>query len=238
MTTIKLLVPAAGFGTRAGNHLSKEMLTSPTGKKFIDGPLDCGRRQDVPVHVITRAEKTNLVQYLKQVSVMKNSKVQGFQIAIQEIQATRDWPQTLLESKPFWADWNFVYLPDVQWSPSDMMDQILLMFKEQVNPEEQVICARFPTQQRNLYGTLEDASCSESQSFLRLCEKPQAEQDRQGFAWGIFGFKKQVGEDLLKAMAESTVDHQWKKLPFKIRFFELDSFEDLTRTQRPREEES
>ena len=238
MVTIKLLVPAAGFGTRAGNHLSKEMLRAPTGKKFIDGPLDCGRRQDLPVHVITRSEKTNLIQYLKQFSKSVDAPTSGFHVEVQEIQATRDWPQTLLESKPFWADWNFVYLPDVQWSPSDMMDRILATCKAHPNGSEQVICAHFPTQQRNLFGTLEDASLSEPESFLRLCEKPQAEQDRQGFAWGIFGFKKQVGEDLLKAMAESTVDHQWKKLAFKIRFFELDSFEDLTRTQRPREEES
>jgi UTP-glucose-1-phosphate uridylyltransferase len=238
MATIKLLVPAAGFGTRAGHHLSKEMLTSPTGKRFIDGPLDCGRRQDVPVHVITRSEKTNLIQYLNQISMTTSAKNSGFHVEVQEIPATPDWPQTLLASKPFWGDWNLVYLPDVQWSPLDRMDQIIDWIRMKNEGDQQVICARFPTDQKNLFGTIEDTSFSEAEPSLRLCEKPQDDEDRTGFAWGIFGFQKQVGEDLLKAMAESTVDHQWKNLPLKIRFFELHSFEDLTRTQRPKEEES
>ena len=58
-TTIKFL-PAAGFGTRAGNHLSKRNVNVSNGKKFYRWPLDCGRRQDSPF-TWSSSWKTNLV---------------------------------------------------------------------------------------------------------------------------------------------------------------------------------
>jgi hypothetical protein len=62
---------------------------------------------------------------------------------------------------------------------------------------------------------------------LRGCEKPFDAGAMT--AWGLFGFTKAFGQQLLGAMLESTLSHQWYELEASAAAVPLSAFVDLTR---------
>ena len=98
-----LLLPAAGFGTRVGSPNAKEIFFGANGGPLIEASLHQARLRDWAVHVITRKEKTDLLNYLKeyQNKYFNPDQVDGFNISIQIIEPSREWPDTLLKSKDY-----------------------------------------------------------------------------------------------------------------------------------------
>lgn len=193
--------------------MAKELLLGPDGQPMIDFALNLARERNWPIHVLTRTEKSNLIDYLN------HKKALGFRIEIQIVPPTPDWPHTLLRSQPFWRDENLVVLPDTVFAPVGMIDQMALALKQ----SHQVCWAAHHVTDQSTWGVIEAVDLE----HIRLCEKPSTPSP--GWSWGLFGFRKEAGETLLEAQSRSTIDHQWQIVNLCGKGLNLTKFRDLTR---------
>lgn len=210
-----LLLPCAGFGRRVGSPLIKEML--PIGlnsRPLIDFSLNVAIQYQFDVHLITRSEKRTLVEYAKQ--FLSGSSVR---FTFQDIDPSKEWPDTLLKSVKYWHEENLVVLPDTQWTPLESVQEVADQLK--------VVDAT--------YGTFEAADfktwgfVSAGLSSLKICEKPQTPLSSDFKAWGLMAFRGNAGESILRAHLESTITHEIQTLPLSSLAINLKSFRDLTR---------
>lgn len=205
-----VLIPAAGFGTRMGSPHAKELLPGPDGRPLIENALRQAQERHWPVHVITRKEKTQLIQFLE--------RYKELEISIQLIESSREWPDTLLQSQSVWRERNLLCLPDTVYDPPAIWDSL-------VESSAEIAAAVFEPGDFSKWGVMKISDGS-----FELCEKPQIQKPSMK-AWGLLCFSKKRGQDLLQAQLESTFDHQWRKLSGRIELFSLKSFKDLTRTR-------
>lgn len=201
----KYIVPCAGFGTRMNMkpNESKEMLIDPTtGHSLIDTVLRCAKVTGASVHVITRPEKTDLIEYL---TPMEN-------VTVQIIKPKGEWAATVLTSRQDWEDHNILILPDTTWSP-------LLTTLERMEQSLKLGCnsvvAIHKVQDACKWGAIGDYD---------ITEKPTI--DGEGYAWGLIGFTPIEGVILFRGMLERDVPCSLENSSFLF----LDSFKDLTRT--------
>lgn len=217
-----MIIPAAGFGTRVGSPTAKELLPNDQGEPLIKRSLDQARLHQMAVHLITRKEKAELISYVE-----KEARENDFELHVQTIDPSREWPETILQSQEFWRARNIVSLPDTVYEPRAVLGEML-----QALEQKQVVFATFRPGNFTTWGVVFPISETE----IAICEKPQEIPQRfQGElkAWGVFGFQKESGVDLLKAQLVSTFDHNWIQLKYSASLFDLTSFEDLTRPVRP-----
>lgn len=204
----KIIIPAAGFGTRARSLGSKELLPLYNQEPIIKKALDASAHFGYRSHVITRSEKLDLIAFLE-----------SFPHAdMQIINPSREWPDSILQSAPFWASKNIILLPDTLWSPLDLIERISLALDQ-----AQVVPATFSPSDLSSWGVFKT-----HQDYFELCEKPSDGHDH-ATAWGILGFRKEAGEELFKAILESSLDHMWKKTKLSFKPVTLEHFEDVTR---------
>lgn len=177
------------------------------------------------MHVITRKEKVELIQYLQDYR-----KQTGLQLEIQIIEPSREWPETLLRSEPFWHDRNLLCLPDTVFKPVTIWDQL-------ANSSADIVAAVFRPADLSTWGAFEvegkadSHPLSDHQSQLAVCEKPKDRTDnsKDRMAWGLLAWKRSAGRALLTAQLESGQDHHWRKLNHSFESFPLQSFDDVTR---------
>lgn len=205
----KIIVPAAGYGTRVGMPMSKELFTNAEGLYLIDKAIKIGEVHQIPVHIITRKEKINLIEYLKQFS----------HVTTQIINPSREWPDTILQSKPFWSKKNLLILPDTTWSPMNIEIELLNDLSE-----FDLSIGAFKENNLRTWGAFDTLTSS-----YTLIEKPVDQNLESFLAWGLIAFKNEIGSDLFNLILESTIDHQLKKTHFNFNYRILDSFIDLTR---------
>lgn len=203
----RIIIPAAGFGKRVGSPPAKELFPHPTsGKPLIEEALLKAKTVGQPL-VITRPDKTELIEYLKQHSV-------DYYL----IDATREWPNTVLLSQPHWLENNLLLLPDTDFLATIILSQLLEGL--QTSP---VTLGVFPVVDSGNWGMIKS-----DEHKLMIADKP-----RMGFsemlAWGLIGFKKNVGEKLFSAISESNQDGSWKKTDLDYSVYKLMNFVDLTR---------
>lgn len=203
---MKYIVPCAGYGTRMNMkpNESKEMLIDPTtGYRLIDTVLRCAKVTGAQVHVITRPEKVDLIEYL---STMEN-------VTIQIIKPEGEWASTVLASREHWDEHNILVLPDTKWDP-------LLTTLEQMETSLKLGC-----QQVYALHKVRDTSKWGAIGYYEVTEKPTI--GGEGYAWGLIGFNNSFDSHaLFTTMCE-------KNQPFVLEntsFLFLDSFKDLTRT--------
>ncbi len=209
---MKVIIPCAGFGTRVGSPLVKELIPSKiSGKPLIDFILEEAIIRKWEIHIITRAEKTPLIDHVKN---LPNT-------TVQIVEPTKEWPHSIIESKIFWEEKNLLVLPDTYFSPKNILDDI----------ESYLCCfeAVYAVIEKETYETW--GAVNISAKNIRLIEKPHSNVNRNHYrAWGLIGFQKDVGETIFRAHLESTFDHQEKNLRIKGKFVSLDIFDDLTRS--------
>lgn len=209
-----VLIPAAGFGTRVGSPPAKELLPGPSGSPLIAFGLEQARLRGWPVHVITRAEKTELIAYLE-----AYRQQWGLELAIQIIDPSREWPDTLLQSEPSWHEKNLLCLPDTVFEPLGVWDRL-------AGSSADIAAAVFDPPDFSVWGVFRQDS-----SGLSVCEKPSSSSVADGDrAWGVLCWRRESGLALLRAQLESGRDHQWKKIAASLEFFPLSSFDDVTRS--------
>jgi hypothetical protein len=205
----KIIIPAAGFGTRVGSPMSKELLSYENERPLILNSVELAKELNCRAHVITRIEKSNLIEYLKQFN----------HVDIQIISPSKEWPDTILQSSSYWASKNLLILPDTIFSPKNITQQIFETL------ESFDICpAGFNPESKKTWGVYNKMS-----SHYELCEKPQNSLNQHFLAWGLLGFKKEIGIKLFKLILESAFDHEFKKTHFSFKSLELKTFRDLTR---------
>ncbi|PIS11108.1 MAG: hypothetical protein COT73_05870 [Bdellovibrio sp. CG10_big_fil_rev_8_21_14_0_10_47_8] len=212
-----VLIPAAGFGTRVGSPEAKELLPGPGGLPLIQNSLDQARKRGWPVHVITRAAKKNLIQFLE------NYKMQHqMEISIQLVEPTKEWPDSVLSSRPYWRKINLMILPDTDYEPKSIWDDLVQSLRQGL---AHVAAGVFEVQDFSVWGVL---GATADPSSFKVCEKPQnTETGNQ--AWGILAFTLEAGQDLLQAQLKSTQDHAWREIQHPLSRHSLSSFQDLTR---------
>jgi hypothetical protein len=219
-----LLVPAAGYGLRAGAPPAKELLNRPnTEKKFIDLPLEIAKKYAWPILVISRKNKTELNQYL----VSKQTRDQmGELLQTHLIESSQDWFDSLLQSEPFWLEHNIVFLPDVHFTPENIL---LKMQKALFNAPIVAAAHQVPDPNNwgHIYSSLNDGIDSDRQTVF--FEKPSIFLPPIDRAWGLMGFHKNWGAKILNAQAKSQKQQVEQTLNLNCQFLKLESFEDLTR---------
>lgn len=209
---MKVIIPCAGYGTRVGSPLAKELMPSKIdGNPLIYFILQEAIKRKWDIHVITRKEKTTLIDYLSNFP----------KTYVQIVEPTKEWPESILESKKYWNDKNLLVLPDTYFTPLGILDDM----------ESQICCyeAVYGIIEKNNYETwgVVDAASKN----LKLIEKPNATLIKNSHrAWGMIAFQNDVGEEIFRAHLESTFDHQEKILPVKSKYLHLEVFEDLTRS--------
>lgn len=244
---LKVLIPAAGFGLRAGAPEAKEMLPGPEGAPMIDWSLDYARAQGWSTTVATRLEKLSLVNHLRE---------RGVETLL--LEPTREWPETILRTQAVWKTWNLLLLPDCRFEPESVLQRMWekAQYEDALKGEVKAFVATFPVLGGKTWGCVaqgvgqnpshghgqdlaEDLSQGRRQDREKICshswwiaEKPHLPFFEKVFsAWGVWLFHKDVGVELFESCLKSQVDHSWQELSFQIETFSLDKFEDLTRTQ-------
>lgn len=210
-----MILPAAGFGRRAGIEGSKELLPGSQGMPLIQFYLELARLRKWPVHIITRSEKKDLIHYLNQAS--KNQ-----QIEIQLIDTSREWPETVLKSEASWREKNILCLPDTEFAPVEILDQI----NEELDMAALVVGQFSVSDDFSSWGYIQKVS----DDFIDICEKPETENLKNFMKpWGLLGFQKSFGRALFEAQLQSTFDHKWKQIGVQVLFLNLKEFKDATR---------
>jgi len=227
-----IIVPAAGFGKRAGmaegtgagTGAAKELLPRPTGTYLAGEPminlaLQCAQQLSAHVHVVTRAEKTQLIDYISNSNLIyKNDSTAqtSREIGLQIVQPTREWPDTILQARAHWREFNLVVLPDTDFAPVVVLEEMHRRLQS-----ASVVFATFSADDYKTWGVVDP-------NGMRHCEKPLV-WPTGACAWGLFGFRRAAGEKLLQNLLQSTLDHEWRPLPEDTQFLQLESFKDLTR---------
>lgn len=211
---LSVVIPAAGFGTRMGLPVAKEMLINPgTGLRFVNLSLEQAKGLEAKVILITRKEKKELIDY-----VSLFCQEQQLLLDVLQIEPTSEWPETVLLSEHSWTERNLLILPDTDWKPLGFVQD---MVQQWTQNSSDVIYGVFDSNKSN-WGYVK------AEEGLWICEKP--EQPLEGFmAWGIIGFKKTVGASLFREHLTSTFDHQVKFLKNSAQLKKMDAFFDRTR---------
>lgn len=209
---MKVIIPCAGFGTRVGSPLAKELLPSKVdGQPLIHFIIKEAVKRSWDIHIITRAEKIPLIDYVQQFP----------KTFVQIVEPTKEWPHSILESETYWDEHNLLILPDTFFSPLGILDDI-----------ESLICcyeAVYGIIEKNSYNTW--GVVDTEAKNLKIIEKPSAKMiNKMHRAWGMIAFQRHVGTEIFRAHLESTFDHQEKSLPIKSKYLPLEVFEDLTRS--------
>lgn len=212
-----MIIPAAGFGRRVGSPESKELLSDEQGRPLIQWGLDQAFLRTWPVHVIVRSEKKSLIQYLEKQKT--NLGAHSELLTWQEIEASEEWPDTLLQSQKSWHEKNLVWLPDTRFAPVAALDSLASALIDHLHAY-----GVFRVHESKTWGILSDD--------IYLSEKCelQISHELDFCAWGVLAFRKSIGEKLLNLHLQSTLEQRTVSFdwgaPAKI---QLDWFQDLTR---------
>lgn len=207
-----VIIPAAGFGRRVGSPAAKELFLHPQQKvPLIEVALQRAFAIEARPVVITRESKTELLDYLRCHSQIE-------QIQIQIIPGSIEWPDTVMQSENYWSDENLLLLPDTDFLPQDIPHKMILALQNY-----ETTWAVHQVSDGRTWGCLQVREGS-----LYNCEKPVSAEPAQ--AWGLIGFRRQVGQKLFRQLLESTMNHQWFLSSKNFSLFELESFADLTRS--------
>lgn len=236
---LKIIIPAAGYGTRMGSVSAKELFPHPrSGIPFLLEAIQKHQALRAPFHIISRKDKVELNEFilaLQKASTLHRESIlrQDFSpskdsidvpIELQCIEPSKEWPDTILQSKPFWAEWNLLVLPDADYGPLVTLKQ----FEEfqNLNPPHSALFFTFHVEDSSTWGMVRCAT-----DFFEVVEKPQFNSNLnvKDNAWGLILFNRKIGEELFSALLESNVDHLWKRIEGKAYEISLDYFEDLTR---------
>jgi hypothetical protein len=207
-----MIIPAAGYGRRVGSPPAKEILfRAGTNEPMIDGPINWGQERGLRVLVVTRRNKQVLIDHLTQ-----NHK----SVNLSLIEDSNDWQSTILQIKSEWTQKNIIVLPDTEFSPLEVLDQMPALLDQ-----FDVVTARHSVEDASQWGHV----WSLNESSFVVAEKPIFSINQTPTAWGLIGFRDEIGEDLLKSQWLSQENKEIREIQGRLGFVELAGFRDLTR---------
>ena len=211
--TVHVIIPAAGYGKRVGSPAAKELLPDPVlGEPMILWSLRlCWQNGWLPV-VISRQDKEGLNRYLQDLAQP---------LKILKISPSREWPDTVLQSSHSWAAKNLLLLPDTRFAPTSILPALV-----DALDENDLVWATFMQKTLDSWGVV-----GRDRDGYFHCEKPRTipNELQSALAWGVIGFRQSAGRATFKALLDSTLSHQWFRLPFRETCLPLEHFRDLTR---------
>lgn len=219
MTKTLIIIPAAGYGTRMGllPHESKELIPDPynDNKPLIDWHLDLAKEETNKL-VITREEKTDLIDYLAEEQI--------FTLLINDV--SKEWPNSVLYSKISWEETNILVLPDTRWKYDETKSCIIWDIQKELETHD-LVFAVHEVEDVSKWGFVNLNLFPKIPTIEGTQEKPPKTGKDEGFAWGIIGFRNNVGEELFQAYLDKTYFDLTK---FKTSVIFLDKFQDVCRT--------
>lgn len=200
---MRCIIPAAGFGTRMNmkTDQSKEMLLDNTGNSIIRYCLDLCWNYKLNPLIVTRKEKTDLIEYCNDLHV---------ETLI--IETKGEWPETVLASQEYWEESNILILPDTRFNSTEVIQymkndlelhQNYSIAIHKINPEE--------------------SSKWCVTNGVELIEKPN--HIKFNWAMGLIAWNKLNGEELFNSLSIKGNIHVLENTGFHY----LDSFKDITR---------
>lgn len=206
------LIPAAGFGTRVGQPAAKELLPGPDGLPMIEYSLELSWQLGATPVVITRKQKTTLIDYLKEHQKFQNC---GRLVLIEN---SKEWPESLLLAESEWAEKNLLLLPDVTWQPENILHELVAALQD-----VDLAVATHKVKDPSLWGVVE-------QQGDTIVFKEKVSADSAALAWGILAFRKSVGRKVFESQLQSTLLRQPVRCSnISAAEFPLTEFEDITR---------
>ena len=228
-----VIVPAAGFGRRVGSPTAKEMMIRPKedpffGEPLIFMPLELAKKSQAKIHIVTRSSKSDLLEYLE--NLKKNDHYFNNNLSIQIVEITKEWPDSILKSQPYWLENNLILLPDTTFAPLHAFSNAF----SALDKSSDLVFATIEKSDYQSWGVVDF-------EMGQHCEKPK-KWTATTRAWGFIGFKKAHGLALLESLLMSTFDSQWRDIGSlcstvtptnekKICEIKLEQFVDLTRPQ-------
>ncbi|MES3038059.1 MAG: hypothetical protein V4736_09155 [Bdellovibrionota bacterium] len=210
MDRVTYLIPAAGFGSRVGSPLSKEMLLdSETGEPLIEKHLRAAQENGAKALVITRLEKLNLIEFIR-------TKYKDTELVF--VEKTPEWTDSLIGTQNLWSNRNIVILPDTVFRPTTILKEI-----GDLLTNTQVVYATHKVDDPKNWGIIDFTP----ENKPSIWEKPMNSVHTD--AWGVMGFQKSCGVQLLTAHRNSQVNKVPQILDFKCAQIRLEEFRDLTR---------
>jgi dTDP-glucose pyrophosphorylase len=197
---MKLIIPAAGYGTRMG-------MTASQSKELVPVESEHGRvidwilKQTKNALVIIRPDKKSLKNYLSH----------KYRVDLMEIQNSSEWTDTVYRSRLAWDDRNCLVLPDTRYAPTSIIHDI-----NKALHDHDIVFATHEVQDPHKWGVI---------AGDLLYEKPTNNQ-APARAWGLIGFTKKAGTELFKDLNERKVFNLSK---YRVKFIPLESFKDITR---------
>jgi UTP-glucose-1-phosphate uridylyltransferase len=199
----KAIIPCAGFGTRMfmKPNESKEMLyIDGTGNPIIQYSLDLCYKYDLEPLIITRKEKTDLIEYCNKPWI---------QTLI--IEPNGEWPNTILASKHLWNENNIMILPDTRFNPTSVIKDMEMSLKL----GNRSVIALHEVSDSSKWCIVDD---------YKLIEKPDF--NTKAMAMGLIGFKDVEGISLFDTISQRNT----RFLLEDAGFVYLNDFKDITRT--------
>lgn len=207
-----VLIPAAGFGTRVGSPPAKELLLRPnSGEPLIQAPLMWAQERHWNAVVITRRDKQLLIDFLT---------LQFPMVKLCLVDSTPDWTTTMSLSHAYWTNKNILILPDVEFSPVDVLDQINIGLDD-----HDVMVGSHSVSDCQNWGFLRKISAH----LFEVSEKPNKALRAEERAWGVLGFRGSIGHSLFESQRQSQREDSPKVLEGRLGECPLDHFRDLTR---------
>ena len=210
------LIPSAGFGKRLGSPLAKEMLVDPkTRRPLIDWSIELALQNGLKPIVITREEKWTLIRHIQDQWAHK-----GAEIFL--IEASKEWPDSILKCHKVWGEINLLLLPDTRFEPTAIIRHLVSDCRQNA-----ASFAYFETvDSLSNWGVLD----WQNPGVLKICEKPSVVKIQEKICpWGVIAFQKSFGKILFENLLESNGSHEWFKFEFSYTLHPLDFFKDLTR---------
>jgi len=199
------IIPCAGFGKRMGmkKNQSKEMLPDTDFKNdhIIDYSINICRTLEIEPIVVTRKEKKDLINYLKEKKV---------KYIIFNPNEHNEWYDSVLASQAHWDEDNLLILPDTRFLP---IFPTISDIKKGLELGNEAVFAVHKVNDPQNWGIIKDYS---------LFEKPENMEGPQR-AWGLIGFKKSYGFNLFSRMKMKNQELE------HAGFVYLNSFLDITR---------
>lgn len=205
---MKAIIPACGLGTRMNMPInkSKELLPHPLYNTTLIGRhlYHCKQVGIEPI-VITREEKTDLIQYCSE---------QQVQCVIQPLQG--EWVDTVINSSGHWAKRNCLILPDTIYR--DYNDLASLVKHQELGSK--IVVGYHEVTDPEKWGIVQNYQIIEKPNQYQLISQPSGVYQ----AWGTLGFNKLEGLDLFIGLKQN------KRYTLKdASFYRLINFKDVTR---------
>lgn len=203
---MRVIIPCAGYGTRMGMEpdKSKELLIDPSrNKPLIDYSLELCKGHGYDPFVITRREKTDLIDYLDENSVEYMFST-----------GNGEWMDSVLQTESYWGEHNLLVFPDTKFSTIEVIREMEMDMK--IGSLASI--ALHKVKEPNKWCIVDN---------YWLMEKPMINphSPQTYWAFGLIMFHKSYGIKLFHSLSEDKY-LRLENTSFKY----LDIFVDLTRT--------